>query len=54
MVRVASPPVSLTQAPVPEVPPVRVRYAIRWSRLPEAVALCASAVAVILVATGLI
>jgi len=33
---------------------MRVRYAIRWSRLPETVALCASAVALILVASGLV
>ena len=33
---------------------MRVRYAIRWSRLSETVALCASAVAVILVASGLV
>lgn len=33
---------------------MRARYAIRWSRLPEALALCASAVAVILVAAGLV
>lgn len=33
---------------------MRVRYAIRWSRLPEMVALCASAVAVLMVAAGLV
>jgi hypothetical protein len=33
---------------------MRVRYAIRWSRLPEAMALCASAVAIIMAASGLI
>jgi len=33
---------------------MRVRYAIRWSRLPETMALCASAVALLLAAIGLI
>ncbi len=33
---------------------MRVRYAIRWSRLPETMALCASAVAIIMAASGLI
>jgi len=33
---------------------MRVRYAIRWSRLPETVALCASAVALLVVAAGLV
>jgi hypothetical protein len=33
---------------------MRVRYAIRWSRLTETVALCASAIALVVVAAGLI
>ena len=35
-------------------PALRVRYAIRWSRLPEIVALCASALALLVVAAGLV
>ena len=31
---------------------MRVRYAIRWSRLPETLALCASAIALVMVAAG--
>lgn len=33
---------------------MRTRYAIRWSRLPEALALCASAAALLMVAVGLL
>lgn len=33
---------------------MRVRYAIRWSRLPETMALCASAVALLMAAAGAI
>ena len=33
---------------------MRIRYAIRWSRVPEMVALCASAVAVLTAAVGLV
>lgn len=33
---------------------MRMRYAIRWTRLPETMALCASAVAIIMAASGLI
>ena len=33
---------------------MRTRYAIRWSRLPEMLALCASAAALLMVAIGLV
>lgn len=33
---------------------MRVRYAIRWSRLTETVALCASAIALVVAVAGLI
>lgn len=33
---------------------MRARYAIRWSRVPEAVALAASAVALLALAVGLV
>lgn len=33
---------------------MRVRYAIRWSRLPETMALCASAVALLMAASGVL
>lgn len=33
---------------------MQVRYAIRWSRVPETMALCASALALVLTAAGVI